>query len=44
MVKAGEPVDETIAQLLPLLEPGDIVIDGGNSNFEDSIRRERGAP
>ncbi len=39
MVKAGTPVDETIAQLLPLLEPGDIVIDGGNSNFEDSTRR-----
>ncbi len=40
MVKAGAPVDETIAQLLPLLEPGDIVIDGGNSNFEDSTRRQ----
>jgi 6-phosphogluconate dehydrogenase len=41
MVKAGEAVDQTIAQLLPHLEPGDIVIDGGNSNFEDSIRRHR---
>ena len=41
MVKAGEAVDGTIAQLLPFLDPGDIVIDGGNSNFEDSIRRER---
>ncbi len=40
MVKAGQPVDETIEQLLPLLEPGDIVIDGGNSNFVDSIRRQ----
>jgi 6-phosphogluconate dehydrogenase len=39
MVKAGKPVDETITQLLPLLEPGDIIIDGGNSNFEDSARR-----
>jgi 6-phosphogluconate dehydrogenase len=39
MVKAGQPVDDFIEQLLPLLEPGDIVIDGGNSNFEDSIRR-----
>ncbi len=41
MVKAGEAVDSTIARLLPLLEPGDVVIDGGNSNFEDSIRRTR---
>jgi 6-phosphogluconate dehydrogenase len=39
MVKAGNAVDDTIAELLPHLEPGDIVIDGGNSNFEDSARR-----
>jgi 6-phosphogluconate dehydrogenase len=39
MVKAGEAVDATIASLLPHLEAGDIVIDGGNSNFEDSARR-----
>ena len=39
MVKAGKPVDDTIAELLPHLEPGDVVIDGGNSNFEDSDRR-----
>jgi 6-phosphogluconate dehydrogenase len=39
MVKAGRPVDDFIEQLLPLLEPGDIVIDGGNSNYADSIRR-----
>src|SRR3954447_17920831 len=39
MVKAGEPVDEFIELLVPLLEPGDIVIDGGNSLFQDSIRR-----
>src|SRR5437588_2428494 len=39
MVKAGEPVDEFIDLLLPLLEPGDIIIDGGNSLFQDSIRR-----
>jgi 6-phosphogluconate dehydrogenase len=39
MVKAGQPVDDFIEKLLPLLEPGDIIIDGGNSNFEDSIRR-----
>ncbi len=41
MVKAGQAVDDTIARLLPQLEPGDVVIDGGNSNFEDSIRRCR---
>jgi 6-phosphogluconate dehydrogenase len=39
MVKAGEPVDATIEQLLPLLEAGDIIIDGGNSLFTDTIRR-----
>ena len=39
MVKAGEPVDNFIEQLIPLLEPGDIIIDGGNSNFQDTSRR-----
>jgi 6-phosphogluconate dehydrogenase len=39
MIKAGKPVDDFIELLLPLLEPGDILIDGGNSNFEDTIRR-----
>ena len=39
MVKAGDPVDEFIEHLIPLLEPGDIIIDGGNSNYNDSIRR-----
>ncbi len=39
LVKAGKPVDELIEQLLPLCEPGDILIDGGNSLFTDSIRR-----
>ena len=39
MVKAGQPVDELIEQLIPLLDPGDIVIDGGNAHFADSIRR-----
>ncbi|MDW8310437.1 MAG: decarboxylating NADP(+)-dependent phosphogluconate dehydrogenase [Verrucomicrobiales bacterium] len=39
MVKAGPPVDEFIEQLLGVLEPGDIIIDGGNSLFEDTIRR-----
>ena len=41
MVKAGRAVDETIAALLPLLEAGDIIIDGGNSFFKDTIRRTR---
>lgn len=39
MVKAGEPVDECIQQLLPFLSPGDLIIDGGNSHFPDSQRR-----
>src|SRR5712664_1531230 len=41
MVKAGPPVDEFIEHLLPFLEPGDIIIDGGNSLFEDTIRRAK---
>jgi len=39
MVKAGRPVDLVIESLLPFLEEGDIVIDGGNSEFPDSVRR-----
>ena len=39
MVKAGKPVDELIEQLIPLLEPGDIIIDGGNSHYPDTTRR-----
>jgi 6-phosphogluconate dehydrogenase len=41
MVKAGTPVDEVIEELVPLLEPGDILIDGGNSHYNDSTRRTR---
>jgi len=41
MVKAGRPVDAVIEQLLPLLDEGDIVIDGGNSYYPDSIRRTK---
>jgi 6-phosphogluconate dehydrogenase len=41
MVKAGAPVDAVIGQLKPLLEPGDIIIDGGNSDFRDSNRRSK---
>lgn len=39
MVKAGSPVDSVIAELFPHLDPGDILIDGGNSNFNDTERR-----
>lgn len=39
MVKAGAPVDAFIEKLIPLLEPGDVIIDGGNSHFPDTIRR-----
>jgi len=41
MVRAGDPVDQTINQLLPHLERGDIIIDGGNSNYLDSNRRAK---
>jgi 6-phosphogluconate dehydrogenase len=39
MVPQGKPVDETIAKLEPLLNPGDILIDGGNSNYKDTMQR-----
>jgi 6-phosphogluconate dehydrogenase len=39
MVPSGKPVDDTIAALEALLSPGDIIIDGGNSNYKDTIRR-----
>ena len=41
LVKAGQPVDDVINQLKPHLSPGDIIIDGGNSWFRDTQRRER---
>jgi 6-phosphogluconate dehydrogenase len=41
MVKSGAPVDATIELLLPLLDKGDIIIDGGNTHFPDTIRREK---
>ena len=41
MIPAGKPVDEMIERLLPRLEAGDVLIDGGNSWFEDTQRRER---
>ncbi|MEV8144714.1 NADP-dependent phosphogluconate dehydrogenase [Specibacter sp. NPDC078709] len=40
MVKAGGPVDSVIDQLVPLMEAGDIIIDGGNSHYQDTRRRE----
>ena len=39
LVKAGQPVDDFIEKLLPVLEPGDVIIDSGNSHFPDTIRR-----
>ena len=39
MVPAGDPVDQTIAALVPHLAPGDTIIDGGNSYYKDSVRR-----
>ena len=41
MIRAGEAVDQIIEQLLPYVEEGDIIIDGGNSNYPDTIRREK---
>ena len=41
MVKAGAPVDEVIAQMEPYLEPDDLIVDGGNSHFQDTDRRSK---
>ena len=41
MVKAGQPCDDFIEALVPLLEAGDVIIDGGNANFRDTIRRTK---
>lgn len=41
MVKAGKPVDDFIDLLLPYLDKGDVIIDGGNSHYQDTIRRTR---
>jgi 6-phosphogluconate dehydrogenase len=41
MVKAGKPTDDTIEQLVPLLDKGDILIDGGNAFFPDTLRRNK---
>ena len=41
MIRAGKPVDDYIEKLIPLLEEGDIIIDGGNSHFPDTVRRTK---
>lgn len=41
MIPAGAPVDDTIARLQPLLQPDDVIIDGGNSNYKDTQRRSQ---
>lgn len=41
LVKAGQPVDDMLEELVPLLDKGDIVIDGGNSHYTDTLRRVR---
>ena len=41
MIMAGKPVDQVLEQLKPILSPGDIVIDGGNTHFEETRRREQ---
>jgi 6-phosphogluconate dehydrogenase len=41
LVKAGKPVDDFIQEVMPFLEKGDIIIDGGNSLFEDTNRRQK---
>ena len=41
LVKAGQAVDDFIEQLIPFLEPGDVIIDGGNTHFPDTVRRTK---
>ena len=41
LVKAGQAVDDFIEQLIPFLEPGDVIIDGGNTHFPDIIYKEK---
>ena len=41
MIPAGDPVEDMIATLRPLLSPGDLLVDGGNSNYKDTVRRGR---
>ncbi len=39
MVPAGQPTEDTIDSLIPLMDAGDVVLDGGNANYKDSMRR-----
>src|SRR5689334_7990968 len=41
MINAGSPTEEVLQALLPLLDSGDLIIDGGNAHFEDTVRRYR---
>jgi 6-phosphogluconate dehydrogenase len=41
MIQAGEATDRQIEALVPMLEPGDVIVDGGNARYQDTIRRER---
>ena len=41
MIKSGRPVDEVMGHLSPLVDDGDVIVDGGNSNWNDTIRREK---
>jgi 6-phosphogluconate dehydrogenase len=41
MIPSGQPVDDLITELQPMLEAGDLLVDGGNSNYKDSKRRAR---
>ena len=41
MIPVGKPIDDTLDELQPLLESGDIIVDGGNSNYKDTVRRAR---
>jgi 6-phosphogluconate dehydrogenase len=41
MIRAGKETDEAIDEITPFLNKGDVLIDGGNSNFEDTIKRNK---
>ncbi len=43
MIKAGPPVDQFIEAVIPFLDPGDVIVDGGNSHYSDTIRRSQAA-
>ena len=41
MLPFGQPTEDTIATLVPMLSPGDVILDGGNANYKDTLRRGR---